>query len=152
MGSHVSKVRSLRMDRLTKGTVQLIKALGNDRSSEIWGGVYVRMKSDDLSLGPIGVERLCVAAEEGDCVGIMRCIAQGCDINAQSCESADRDGDSHTHPIHKTPLHLAVFGGHALAVELLILNGAEVPQGIEQMYSHVVSQDIIKILQWYRKP
>lgn len=138
LGSHVSKVRSLRMDKLTENTARLLSEVGNSRANNIWEAQlstsklsssatreqrekficekYVKrqfQRQQSRSRAAIDA-RLLSAARAGSLLDVMAALAAGADVNAPGPQD---------HAL-RCPLHLAAAGNHPLCVELLCLCGA----------------------------
>jgi hypothetical protein len=142
MGVHVSKVRSLNLDRWTMPLLQLMERVGNRRLNDIWEAAcqpeerispdadyasreaFIRRKyvqreflSPSLDASPEAVQEagriLYDAALLGDMEGVMNAIARGADVNWANAQEE-----------MATPVHQAVRGSQLLVLEYLSQNGA----------------------------
>ena len=142
LGTHVTKVRSLRLDKWTYNWIHLMLTVGNDQSNLVWEAKLALSDNDNV-LKPSAVssmeerevfitskyvksdfaiakeatlaqkvDYLNRCASAGDLVGTLRAIAAG------ALASPNSNGLAHT------ALHRACKAGHALCVELLCLNNA----------------------------
>lgn len=128
MGTHVSKVRSLALDKWTCNTLQLMERIGNVKLNSIWDVSSTTKPSPDatrtqreayinakyvqkqylLAAKANANELLFRSSALGDLLDMMLAIAHGADVNWSNAAEQSR-----------TPLHVACMGGHTLAVELL---------------------------------
>lgn len=137
LGTHISKVRSLILDKWTKNTLQLLQRIGNTRSNSIWEELiissedksniicsnssrevkenYIRRKyiskryTRDIQLSSDEAgELLFKSSSIGDLQEMIKALANGANVNWKNPAEGQ-----------KSCLHAACFGGHVLAVELL---------------------------------
>jgi small GTP-binding protein len=142
MGVHVSKVRSITLDELEKEVQDLMKAVGNKTVNSIWErglsqsakkkpdprddrttkekfirAKYVSrefvVKEQGISPNQLG-KRLHSAVSKNDLTEVLETLSQDVDVNWK-----DEENGGHT------ALHIAAAAGHQLAIQMLILNGAE---------------------------
>ena len=109
LGTHVSKIRSITLDKLSFNSLQLLLTIGNDRSNAVW---EAQLTNVELRLTPESnmeerekyitskyvqrmyafardatmaqkVAHLVKSATDGDLIGIIAAIAAGADVNVR---------------------------------------------------------------------
>ena len=159
LGTHVSKVRSIKLDKWSPVSIELMLGVGNELSNRaVWESKFNRSSQDShptitaqnrekfirdkytlrLYMNPYidtskRVQAAIIffsAAEKGDLLRVLGCIAAGIDVNvvltntdilqhkASTPSGSDWAG--------KTALALCCKGGHKLCVQLLIQSNAEI--------------------------
>lgn len=156
MGSHVSKVRSIKLDKWSSVSIELMKEVGNSQSNRmIWESKFYRQQVPrpiltsredkdrfirDKYVGKAFLEP-CIstssskqstlyflsAADKGDVLKLLACIAAGVDVNAV-IERGDSPVDKKIAAefVGRTALSICCRRGHKLCVELLVQNNARV--------------------------
>jgi len=142
LGSHISKVRSLTLDKWTENYIQLLITIGNKKSNSIWDNEsassipinapreiresyitnkYINKLYINKNLINIDSNNLLLrAAGSGKAINIIRGIASNGNVNTTWMNNNIDTG--------KTPLHFAVEGNHILCIELLCLFNANINQ------------------------
>ena len=144
LGTHVSKIRSITLDKLSFNSLQLLLTIGNERSNAVW---EAQLTSAELKITPESnmeerevyitskyvqrmyafardatmaqkVAHLVKSATDGDLIGIIAAIAAGADVNVRVDEGGNAAQEQEQNS-SKTALHLACVGQHTLCVELL---------------------------------
>lgn len=136
LGTHISKIQSLALDRLDDVTMELLKAYGNTFANSLWesAGVegmkpgpsadraelakYVTAKYKDRAyvdsaLFETSDDALFEAVRAGDVRGVGRCLVGGCSVSVTAKSSG------------KSALMVAVEGGSLTCMELIANNGAD---------------------------
>ena len=165
MGTHVSKVRSIKLDKWSPVSIELMLSVGNEVSNgAVWESKFNRSSQDSrptvtaqnrekfirdkyklrLYMNPYidtsnrvqAAITFFSAAEKGDLLRVLGCIAAGIDVNVvlNQSEISQYRASSSTSAIAaagsdwagKTALALCCKGGHKLCVQLLIQSNAEV--------------------------
>ena len=143
LGAHISKVRSLTLDKWTPNAMRLLIEVGNQRSNSIWDAradvvqdkltpagsreLRTRFITDKYKSKNYIVRKLqqaeansmmLRAAKAGNLTGIIGAIAAGADVNA------------HAPPDQalRCAVHLATLGNHIMCVELLCAFGANLDE------------------------
>lgn len=143
LGTHVSKVRSITLDKWTYNSIQLILAVGNDRSNEVWEaqlgvGAVSSHGVDDVKPSAVSSmderERFIVRkyADRDFVYGqeatadqkesyLVKCAVAGDLVGVMRAVAAGALRPIHEYTMRprKTALHWAVTGNHPLCVELL---------------------------------
>mmetsp|Transcript_19141 Transcript_19141/g.64650 ORF Transcript_19141/g.64650 Transcript_19141/m.64650 type:complete len:350 (-) Transcript_19141:73-1122(-) len=125
MGTHISKVRSLQLDKLDDATCQLLLDCGNATVNAVFEATFVRPQSGFVICDFIkqkwrdkafvlvsknADDLLFEAAKTDDTVGALRAFANGA-----KADSRDASG--------RTPLHACAESDRAAVAQLLLLNG-----------------------------
>lgn len=140
LGVHVSKVRSLLLDKWPEVQLQLLCAIGTMASNEFWEGEcgdgYAKPMSDSLRAereeyirAKYANKQFCrLFAGDADSLGreLCTCVAQPDSLvrsialmaSGASVDFVDASADG------RTPLHVAALSGQTLQALLLMLNGA----------------------------
>eukprot|EP00051_Salpingoeca_urceolata_P029342 m.489618 g.489618 ORF g.489618 m.489618 type:complete len:666 (-) comp26930_c0_seq1:75-2072(-) len=159
LGTHVSKVRSLTLDKLPDDVTEVMKRLGNiscrevfeagfaaakppvkrirsdasraDRETQI-RAKYVEKKFVVAGVDPPSDEELLAATSRGDAKGVLELLAKGCNIEATNADKC-------------TSLMLACKEGDTAVSSLLLLNHAKVNaqdnQGRTALHHAVIASD-----------
>ena len=166
MGTHVSKVRSIKLDKWSPASIELMLSVGNEVSNRaVWESKFKRTSQSNrpvvtaqnrekfirekyqhrFYMNPYveisnRVQAAIIffsAAEKGDLLRVLGCIAAGIDVNVvlahveimqykSSAPAAVAAVPAGSDWAGKTALALCCKGGHKLCVQLLILSNAEV--------------------------
>jgi hypothetical protein len=136
LGTHISKMQSLALDRLDDVTMELLKAYGNKFANSLWesAGVeeakpgpsaertelakYIAAKYKDRAyvdstLSEVSDDALLEAVQAGDVRGVGRCLVGGCSVSIANKKTG------------KSALMMAVDSGSLPCVELIANNGAD---------------------------
>lgn len=140
LGTHISKVRSLTLDKWSIYSLQLMKLIGNNKANTIWEGSlplnykingeatrdqresyinekYVKKLYLAATIRSVDIDNLALrSAATGKVFNLMQAIAAGADLHT-TWQTSEVD-------TKKTPLHMACEGEFILCVELLCLNNA----------------------------
>lgn len=104
LGAHISKVRSLKLDKWSQNLADLLVTIGNEHSNALWMSgetaekdvaslpprereEYIRAKYEHRSFVSPLADRMeaqysfLLAAREGDCLGVMKGLVHGVDVN-----------------------------------------------------------------------
>lgn len=166
LGVHISKVRSLTLDKWSNTAKCLMKEMGNSRSNAVWEAAvpqgrtkpgenasreerelwirdkYVRRRFVAKVTEESVDKELYHAAEAGDLERIMWALAHQANINYA------------VHTTGRTPVHAVCVGGHLACLELLYQNGCNLdvadneeitPLDLAMMSPHG-NQDIISFV------
>ena len=136
MGTHVSKVRSLRLDRLSDATLRFLEAVGNDRCNEVFEktlplDMKPRQNTDSKRLQAFirakWAQRAYVSSSDGvDPDAALRDAVSSSDVlSALAALAAVPDPSALLARRHggEAPLHLAAQKGDLVVAALLVLNG-----------------------------
>eukprot|EP01036_Dinobryon_divergens_P026127 gene26127-34739_t len=163
MGTHVSKVRSIKLDKWSPVSIELMLGVGNEVSNRaVWESKFNRSSQDsrptvtaqnrekfirdkytlrlymnpyiDTSKRTQAAVIFFSAAEKGDLLRVLGCIAAGIDVNVVLTNTDILQYKSSTSAVAaagsdwagKTALALCCKGGHKLCVQLLIQSNAEI--------------------------
>ena len=129
MGTHVSKVRSLRLDRLSDATLRFLEAVGNDRCNEVFEktlplDMKPRQNTDSKRLQAFirakWAQRAYVSSDGVDPDGALRDAVSSSDVlKALAALAAAPDPSA----LLSGSLHLAAQKGDLVVAALLVLNG-----------------------------
>ena len=144
LGSHISKMRSLKLDNWCINYLKLLEALGNNKVNSVWeanlksfkGEItkpsshsnrelkqefivakYIKRIFIDKVSSDEANELLYKSSGDNDLLGIMKAISFGADIN-------HRNQNENL----KTPIHISCIKRNILAIELLCLFNASVDE------------------------
>ena len=135
LGTHVSKVRSLRLDRLSDATLRFLEAVGNDRCNQVFEKVLSpdmkpRQNTDSKRLQAFirakWAQRAYVSSDGIDPDGALRAAVAASDVlSALAALAAAPDPSALLARRHggEAPLHLAAQKGDLVVAALLVLNG-----------------------------
>ena len=135
MGTHVSKVRSLRLDRLSDATLRFLEAVGNDRCNQVFEqalspDMKPRQNTDSKRLQAFirakWAQRAYVSSDGVDADGALRDAVSSSDVlSALAALAAAPDPSALLARLHEgeAPLHLAAQKGDLVVAALLVLNG-----------------------------
>ena len=136
LGTHVSKVRSLRLDRLSDATLRFLEAVGNDRCNEVFEktlplDMKPRQNTDSKRLQAFirakWAQRAYVSSSDGvDPDAALRDAVSSSDVlSALAALAAVPDPSALLARRHggEAPLHLAAQKGDLVVAALLVLNG-----------------------------
>lgn len=141
LGTRISKVRSLRLDKLLPGELIVVKAIGNNNGNKFWESTLSpeekiltstsNREIRDTFIHEKYAERhfikgfsltqekknkaLHKACKQNDFLAVYRALTNGAEVNAIEHSLAQQ-----------SPLHFAVQKGDQTCIELLLLNGADV--------------------------
>lgn len=136
LGTHISKIQSLALDRLDDVTMELLKAYGNTYANSLWesAGVegikpvpstgreelakYITAKYKDRAYVDsarfeTSDDALFEAVRAGDVRGVGRCLVGGCSVSVTAKSSG------------KSALMIAVESGSLTCMEFIANNGAD---------------------------
>jgi hypothetical protein len=173
LGTHISKVRSLTLDKWSIYSLELMKTITNSKANMIWEGSmspsykinhdssreqresyindkYVKKLYLAATIRSVDIDNLALrSAATGKVFNLMQAVAAGADLHT-TWHTSEVD-------TKKTPLHMACEGEFILCVELLCLNNAAVdvkdfddklPIEIARQHNRA---DIVDLLAFYTK-
>ena len=131
LGTHVSKVRSLRLDRLSDATLRFLEAVGNDRCNEVFEAALSpdmkpRQNTDSKRLQAFirakWAQRAYVSSDGVDPDGALRDAVAASDVlSALAALAAAPDPSALL--ARGDLVHLAAQKGDLVVAALLVLNG-----------------------------
>ena len=131
LGTHVSKVRSLRLDRLSDATLRFLEAVGNDRCNQVFEqalspDMKPRQNTDSKRLQAFirskWAQRAYVSSDVTDVDGALRDAVAASDVlSALAALAAAPDPSALL--ARGDLVHLAAQKGDLVVAALLVLNG-----------------------------
>lgn len=116
LGAHLSKVRSLKLDKWSRNLIDLLLNIGNSRANFLWMGHeaesregmnpkeredMIRAKYEQRALLPASTTSasstqyaFLLAARQGDCLGLMAGLVRGVDVNLTITTKEAQHGDN----------------------------------------------------------
>jgi hypothetical protein len=161
LGTHLSKVKSLRLDTLSPSQIDILKRFGNSANAKIWEAKmetaniarntltcteFVKEKyqnksfvdtlvssSSTTTLG--GIDDVVLAAEKDDIFRLAYLNAHGVSFSLPGNNSSNNNSSSNDFliPYKTTPLHaVAKYGGSASTCEFILLNGGSMLDALDE--------------------